>query len=215
MQTNCVCVLSCFSCASVKLQRVWLSVTPRTVAHQTSLSMGFSRQEYWSGLPFPPTGDLPNPGIAPASPKSPVLAAAAAKLLQSCPTLCNPIDGSPPGSPVPGILQARTLEWVAISFFNAWKWKWSCSVVSDSWRHHGLQLTRLLHPWDFPGKSTGVGCHCLLPLYRQMGSLPLAPPGKPRQTAVVLLWPSQWSPWWILNCNPFSWLLITSLGTSL
>ena len=46
-------------------------------------------------------------------------AAAAAKLLQSCPTLCNPIDGDPPGSLVPGILQARTLEWVAISFSNA------------------------------------------------------------------------------------------------
>ena len=45
--------------------------------------------------------------------------AAAAKLFQSCPTLCSPIDGSPPGSPVPGILQARTLEWVAISFSNA------------------------------------------------------------------------------------------------
>ena len=50
-------------------------------------------------------------------------AAAAAKSLQSCPTLCDPTDGSPPGSPVPGILQARTLEWVAISFSNAWKWK--------------------------------------------------------------------------------------------
>ena len=49
--------------------------------------------------------------------------AAAAKSLQSCPTLCDPIDGSPPGSPVPGILQARTLEWVAVSFSNAWKWK--------------------------------------------------------------------------------------------
>ena len=47
-------------------------------------------------------------------------AAAAAKSLQSCPTLCDPIDGSPPGSPVPGILKARTLEWVAISFSNAW-----------------------------------------------------------------------------------------------
>ena len=48
---------------------------------------------------------------------------AAAKLLQSCPTLWDPIDGSPQGSPIPGILQARTLEWVAISFCNAWKWK--------------------------------------------------------------------------------------------
>ena len=50
-------------------------------------------------------------------------AAAAAKSLQSCPTLCDPIDRSPPGFPVPGILQARALEWVAISFSNAWKWK--------------------------------------------------------------------------------------------
>ena len=89
-----------------------------------------------------------------------IAAAAAAKLLQSCPTLCNPIDSSAPGSPVPGILQARTLEWVAISFSN--EWKWSCSVVSDSLRPHGLLSTRLLRPWDFPGKSTGVGCHCLL-----------------------------------------------------
>ena len=90
--------------------------------------------------------------------------AAVAKSLQSCLTLCNPIDGSPPGSPVPGILQARTLEWVAISFSNALseKWKWSHSVMSDSARPHGLQPTRLLRPWDFPGKSTGVGCHCLL-----------------------------------------------------
>ena len=51
------------------------------------------------------------------------LAAAAAKSLQSCLTLCDSIDGSPPGSPIPGILQARTLEWGAISFSNAWKWK--------------------------------------------------------------------------------------------
>ena len=51
------------------------------------------------------------------------MSAAAAKSLQSCPTLCDPIDSSPPGSPVPGILKARTLEWVAISFSNAWKWK--------------------------------------------------------------------------------------------
>ena len=51
------------------------------------------------------------------------IAAAAAKSLQSCPTLCDPIDGSPPGSPIPGILQVKTLEWVAISFSNAWKRK--------------------------------------------------------------------------------------------
>ena len=67
--------------------------------------MGFPRQKYWSELPFPP-GDLPDPGIKAA-------VAAAAKSLQSCATLCDPIDSSPPGSSVPGILQARILEWVA------------------------------------------------------------------------------------------------------
>jgi len=66
-------------------------------------------------------------------------AAAAAALLQSCPTLCNPIDSSPPGSPFPGILQARTLEWVAISFSNAWKWK----VKVKSLSHVRLLAT----PW--------------------------------------------------------------------
>ena len=88
----------------------------------------------------------------------------AAKSLQLCPTLCDPTDGSPPGSPVPGILQARTLEWVAISFSNAWKRKVKVKSLSRS---------RLLAtPWtaayqappsmDFPGKSTAVGCHRLL-----------------------------------------------------
>ena len=60
-------------------------------------------------------------------------AAAASKSLQLCPTLCDPIDGSPPGSPVPGILQARTLEWVAIAFSNAWKWKVKVKSLSRVW----------------------------------------------------------------------------------
>ena len=68
-------------------------------AHQAPPSLGFSRQEQWSGLAFP-----------------------------------SPMQESE-------------------------KWKWSCSVMSDSLRPHGLQPARLLHPWDFPGKSTGVGCH--------------------------------------------------------
>ena len=89
-----------------------------------------------------------------------ITSTAAAKSLQSCLTLCDPIDGSQPGSTIPGILQARTLELVAISFSDAWKW--SCSVVSDPQRPRGLQPSRLFCPWDFPGKSTGVGCHCLL-----------------------------------------------------
>ena len=64
---------------------------------------------------------------------NPAAAAAAAKSLQSCPILCDPTDGSPPGSPVPGILQARTLEWVAISFSNTWKWKVKVKSLSRVW----------------------------------------------------------------------------------
>ena len=113
-------------------------------------------------------------------------AAVAAKSLQLCPTLCDPIDSSPPGPPIPGIFQARTLEWVAISFSNARPWNFpgkntgvgchfflqcmkvqsesevaqSCPTLSDPMDcSHGC---RLLYPWGFPGKNTGVGCHCLL-----------------------------------------------------
>ena len=82
--------------------RVRLCATPQTAAHQAFLSLGFSRQEHWSGVP------LPSP-------------------------LCE-----------------------------SEKWKWSRSVASNPQRPHGLQPTRLLHPWDFLGKSTGVACHCLL-----------------------------------------------------
>ena len=66
-------------------------------------------------------------------------AAAAVKLLQSCPTLCDPIDSSPPGSPVPGILKERTLEWVAISFSNAWEWKVKVKSLS--------RVRLFLTPW--------------------------------------------------------------------
>ena len=80
------------------VSRVWLCATPETAALQAPPSLGFSRQEHWSGLPFP-----------------------------------SPVHESE-------------------------KWKWSRSVVSDPQRPHGLQHSRLLRPWDFPGKSTGVGC---------------------------------------------------------
>ena len=72
---------------------------------------------------------------------------AAAKSLQSCPTLCDPRDGSPPGSPVPGILQARTLEWLAISFSNAWKWKVKVeSLRLSTWKLYS-RVRLLATPW--------------------------------------------------------------------
>ena len=91
------------------LSHVQLFATQWTRACQAPLYMGFSRQEYCSI----------RVGISSSRP----MLLRSAKSLQSCPTLCSPIDSSPPGSPVPRILQARTLEWVAISFSNAGKWK--------------------------------------------------------------------------------------------
>ena len=99
------------------------------------------------------------------------LSTATAKSLQSCPTLCDPIDGSPPGSPIPGILQARILEWVAISFSNAWKWKvksesevaQSCPTLSDPMdcsppgsSVHGIFQARVLE-WGSLKASETVG----------------------------------------------------------
>ena len=90
---------------------------------------------------------------------------AAAKSLQSCLTLCDPIDVSPPSSPVLGF--SRQEHWNGLPFpspmHESEKWKWSCSVVSDSEQPHGLQPTRRLHPWDFPGRSGIFHC-CGLPL---------------------------------------------------
>ena len=102
-----------------------------TLAHKVPPSMGFSRQEYWSGLPFPSPGDLPNPGIEPRSPtlQADDLTSAppgkpedgikgmccAVLSLFSRVRLCNSMDHSPPGSSGHGVLQARILEWVAES----------------------------------------------------------------------------------------------------
>ena len=100
-------------------------------------------------------------------------AAAAAASLQLCQTLCYPIDSSPLGSSVSEILQTRILEWVAISFSNAWKWKAKkCPTLSNP------MDCRLLCPWDFPGKSTGVGCHCLLHPCMAGRFLTAQPPGE-------------------------------------
>ena len=99
-------------------------------------------------------------------------AAAAAKLLQSCLTLCHPIDRSPPGSPIPGILQARTLEWVAISFSNRWKWKLksevaqSCPTLSDPMdcslpgsSIHGIFQARVLEGVPLPSPNRAPTSH--------------------------------------------------------
>ena len=108
-------------------------------------------------LPAFPVGSLTNLLIQHA-------AAAAAKSLQSCPTLGDPIDGSPPGSAVPGILQARTLEWVAISFSNAYKWK----VKVKSFSRVRLFATpwtaahQAPPPMGFSSHEHWSGCHRLL-----------------------------------------------------
>ena len=85
------------------------------------------------------------------NPAAAAAAAAAAKLFQSCPTLCDPIDGSPCGSSVPGILQTRTLEWVAISFSNAWKWK----VKMKSFSRGRLFVTPWTAAYQAPPPSMG------------------------------------------------------------
>ena len=95
------------------------SATPWTAACQASVSITNSR----SLLKLVSIESMmPSNHLIPCCPLVPCMLCYA-KSLQSCPTLCDPIDGSPPGFPVPGILQARTLEWVAISSSNAWKWK--------------------------------------------------------------------------------------------
>ena len=92
------------------------------------------------------------------------LSAAAAKSLQSCPILCDPQMAAHQAPPSLGF--SRQEHWSGLPFpspmHESEKWKWSRSVMSDSFQPHGLHPPRLLHPWDFPGKSTGVACHCLL-----------------------------------------------------
>ena len=128
------------------LSHVRLFATLWTVAHQAPPSMGFSRKKYWSGLPFPSPRDLPNPGIEPRD-RTRVYriggrcfnlwatreAKKRKKVAQSCPTLCNPMDCSLPGSSVHGIFQARILEWVAISFSRGSSqtrdWTWVFCIV--------------------------------------------------------------------------------------
>ena len=99
-------LMEALACLLRHFSHVWLSVTPWTTACQAPLSMGFSRQEYWSGLPFTP----------------PVIKYEVNEVAQSCPTLCDPMDCSLLGSSVHGIFQARILEWIAV-VFSIWKHK--------------------------------------------------------------------------------------------
>ena len=108
--------------ATAQVERI-LSVT-KVLAPGTSLSLAYGQLVIFSSIKSAWNS------LATRTAWEFILAAAAAKLLQSCPTLCDPIDGSPPGFSVPGILQARALEWVAISFSNAWKWKVSVKSLS-------------------------------------------------------------------------------------
>ena len=128
-------------CVCAKFHQLWLTLCgPMDHSLPGSSVHGILQVRKQSGLPCPPPGDLPHPGIKPvflsvlhwqvgslppAPPGKSHLYVLLLLLLSrfSHPTLCNPIDSSPPGSPVSGILQARTLEWVAISFSSAWKWK--------------------------------------------------------------------------------------------
>ena len=122
--------------------------------------------------------------------------AAAAKLLQSCPTLCNSVDGSPSGSPVSGILQARILEWVAIAFSNAWKWKvkvkslshvqlfatpWTAAYQAPPSMGFSRQEYGRGVPFPPSGDLPNPGIKPMFPVSPalQTNSLPLAPPGKP------------------------------------
>ena len=204
------------------LSRVQLFVTPWTAACQAPLSVGFSRQEYWSGQPFPSPGDLPGPGFEPLFLMSPALVggfftieplgrplfiyshahsvikttssgrerssvAASAKSLQSCPTLCDPIDGSPPGCPVPGILQAgvgchfllqcmkvKTESEVAQSCPTLCN-PMDCSLPGSS--THGIFQARVLE-WGaiaFSGSSVTIPILCRCQLGLVGGGLPKLP----------------------------------------
>ena len=111
-------------------------------------------------------------------------AATAAKSLQSCPTLCDPIDGSPPGSAVPGILQARTLEWVPISFSNAWKWNVKVKSLS--------RVRLLATPWTAAHQAP-----LSMGFSRQeyWSGVPLPSPSTPRRVRIIdaAMWSSSYT----------------------
>ena len=149
----------------------------RVFSNESALRMRLPK--YWS-LSFSISPSNEHPGLI-SFRIDKIAAAAAAKSLQSCPTLCDPIDGSLPGSTVPGILQARILEWVGISFSNAWKWKVKVKSLSRVWPSvtpwtaafqappsmgfsrqeywSGVPLIRLNYPNSLPPWNTPSLCH--------------------------------------------------------
>ena len=120
----------------IHFSRIWLFATPQTVAHQAPLSMGFSRQVYWSGLPFPTPEDLPNPGIEPGS------------LALQADSLLSELQGSPCYSVA---MTIRLILCVVCFEKTISSVQFSCSVVSNSLWTHGLQQARLLCPSPTPG----------------------------------------------------------------
>ena len=122
--------------------------------------------------------------------------------LQSCPTLYDPTDGSPPGSSVLGILQARTLEWVVISFSNAWKWKVNMKTLSRIRPSATPWTAAFLYPWDFPSKITRVGCHCLLQYNPLGGTINKGPCLCLMRT--LLLFGLPWPFFFVSACSHFS-----------
>ena len=134
----CIC---CCCCLVARLSCVQLFATPWTIPHQTPLSMGFPSQEYWSGLPFPSSGYLPDPRIEPVSPSWHA-------------------DSLP-------------LSHLRSPYMCMSEWVKSLSHVRLSVSPWTVACTRLLCPWDFLGKNTGVGCHFLLQgIFLTQGSNP-------------------------------------------
>ena len=114
----------------------------------------------------------------------PASAAAAAKSIQSCPTLCDPLDGSLTGSAVPGILQARTLEWVAVSFSSPWKWKGKVKSLSRVWLFETPWTAAYQAPpfMGFSRQEYWSGCHCLPSIWVFWN-----------ESVLHIRWPKYWS----------------------
>ena len=141
-----ICIHMHMVCCAQSLSRVRLFATPLTVACQSPLSMEFSRPEFWSGLPCPPPGDLPHPGIGPRSPA-----------FQD-----NFLRSEPSGQPLNAYKLYKMTRVLPKRMSYKIKKESEVTQSCPTLQPHGLQPTMLFHPCDSPGKNTGVGCHFLL-----------------------------------------------------